>query len=602
MGKNTLTNSFRPEQTAIKCLQVNLQHSRAATANLMRTIADEGTDIVFIQEPYIIQNKVIGISKKYRTYTGPEGRCRAAIVVANNKLDTMLIQQLSDADAVTVEITIGNLNIIVVSMYFDREKPIEPDLAKMEFAIQHAKGTAVLFATDSNARSTLWHDKFTNTRGRTLEEFLTSNQLYIVNKDSNNTTFRNSLGTSNIDLTIISTQLLNNVSGWTISDQESISDHNFIKLDIKQSRGKLQSEIIPKFRYKTDKESSTKFLANFHRILKTEFQIQHNDTNEEDLDDTLCSLMNKHTDVEKCIDDFSETIITACNLTFNRYRTTKKSAMHKTVPWWTTDLTVQRKRTNALRRLYQRTKNNDELRETRKIRYFESKATYSTSIKREKIRSWKEYCNMTTATNPWNIVYKLAAGKRHDSAIITTIRKPDGTLTASTKETLSLMMDSFTPVDNEQDDNEYHKLVRTQTQQPPHTQDDREFTIEEIRSAVESMNNRKAPGEDGITGDIFNQVFLMLPKFITAMYNGCLRNGIFPKRWKRAMLIPIIKHGKENSLEVTKYSPISLLNVGGKVLEKVLINRTNHYVFTNEYINKNQYGFMPQTSTSKTFR
>ena len=113
---------------------------------------------------------------------------------------------------------------------------------------------------------------------------------------------------------------------------------------------------------------------------------------------------------------------------------------------------------------------------------------------------------MTTATNPWNMVYKLAAGKRHDSTIITTLRKSDGTLTASTKETLSLMMDNFTPVDNE-DDNEYHKLVRTQTQQPPDTQDDREFTIEEIRSAVVSMNNRKAPGEDGITGDIFNQPF-----------------------------------------------------------------------------------------------
>jgi len=92
MGKNTLTNSSRPEQTTIKSLQVNLQHSRAATANLMRIIAEEGTDIVFIQEPYIIQNKVIGISKRYKTYTVPEGRCRAAIVVANNKLDTMLIQ------------------------------------------------------------------------------------------------------------------------------------------------------------------------------------------------------------------------------------------------------------------------------------------------------------------------------------------------------------------------------------------------------------------------------------------------------------------------------------------------------------------------------
>jgi hypothetical protein len=82
------------------------------------------------------------------------------------------------------------------------------------------------------------------------------------------------------------------------------------------------------------------------------------------------------------------------------------------------------------------------------------------------------------------------------------------------------------------------------------------------------------------------------------MYNGCLRDGIFAKRWKRAKLIPIIKHGREDSYEVSKYSPISILNVGGKVLEKVMINIINHHVYTNDYINKNQYGFNPQQNTT----
>ena len=107
-------------------------------------------------------------------------------------------------------------------------------------------------------------------------------------------------------------------------------------------------------------------------------------------------------------------------------------------------------------------------------------------------------------------------------------------------------------------------MVRSTILQPPDTHDDREFTIEEIRKAVESTNSRKEPGEDGITGDILYQAFRTLPKFITALYNGCLRKGIFPTRWKRALLIPIIKPGKENSYDVRKYRPISLLNVGGR--------------------------------------
>jgi hypothetical protein len=80
------------------------------------------------------------------------------------------------------------------------------------------------------------------------------------------------------------------------------------------------------------------------------------------------------------------------------------------------------------------------------------------------------------------------------------------------------------------------------------------------------------------------------------MYNGCLRDVVFPKRWKRAKIIPIIKPGKEASYDVSKYRPISLFKVGCKVLEKVTTNRINHNVYTNGYINKNQYGFTPQLS------
>jgi hypothetical protein len=204
---------------------------------------------------------------------------------------------------------------------------------------------------------------------------------------------------------------------------------------------------------------------------------------------------------------------------------------------------------------------------------------------------------VSTATNPWGCNYKLAAGKRNKSTQITTLRKPYGSPTANTKETLSLMMDTFAPKDNRRDDNYYHKQVMALTKQPANTADDQEFTIDEISNIIQRMNNNKVPGEDGITGVIYNHAFKTVPTFITAIYNGCLKQGIFPAEWKKARLIPIIKPETENSCEVSKYRPNSLLSIGSKVLEKLMINRINHHVFTTEYINKNQYGFMPQTST-----
>jgi hypothetical protein len=86
------------------------------------------------------------------------------------------------------------------------------------------------------------------------------------------------------------------------------------------------------------------------------------------------------------------------------------------------------------------------------LQYLESKAQYTATIKRERFRLWKEYCNITTAANPWNEIYELAAGKRRNHSLNTSLRKPDGSLTTDMHETVTLMLEHFTPEDNAQDD------------------------------------------------------------------------------------------------------------------------------------------------------
>jgi len=162
-----------------------------------------------------------------------------------------------------------------------------------------------------------------------------------------------------------------------------------------------------------------------------------------------------------------------------------------------------RKTRNALRTKYQRTRDHAEQREKNKATYLDKKSKYAAKIKREITKSWKEYCNLTTEANPWNAVYRLVAGKKKNNIQITTLRKPDGSLTKDTKETLRLMLEYFTPEHNELEDNNYHKQVRDKTTRPPNTPDDCEFTVEEIRRVIEGMDNKKAPGEDGIPAEIF---------------------------------------------------------------------------------------------------
>jgi hypothetical protein len=253
-------------------------------------------------------------------------------------------------------------------------------------------------------------------------------------------------------------------------------------------------------------------------------------------------------------------------------------------------MTVMTKHTNAHRRRYQRTRTNEGLREQRKPRNLEEKARYEATIRRKKLRFWKAYCNLTTSSNPWNKVYKIAAGKARTNKHLTTLRKPDVSLTQDLTETLHLILEHFTPDDKEEEDNEYHKIARLRARELVDTTDDKCFTVEETRSLITSMDNKKAPGTDGITVEEYKSVFEIFPEYVTAMYNSCLNRGIFPKRWKTAKMIPIVKPGKEVSDEPSKFHPINLLNVGGKVLEKLLINRINHQI--------NSQTLMSETSTA----
>jgi len=163
---------------------------------------------------------------------------------------------------------------------------------------------------------------------------------------------------------------------------------------------------------------------------------------------------------------------------------------------------------------------------------------------------------------------------------------------------MNSMLDHLITKDTEEEGTYYHKNIRKMTEEPIKTSDDTEFTQGEIKQMIESFNGKKAQGINGIASGIFLLTFNKFPRLTTAIYNQCLKGGYFTKKWKRAKTIPIIKPGKENSMDPSKYRPISLINIGVKVLEKLLINRINQHVYKNELLIDKQYRFMPQKSTT----
>jgi len=89
--------------------------------------------------------------------------------------------------------------------------------------------------------------------------------------------------------------------------------------------------------------------------------------------------------MEDIVNRFSDALTTACNKSFKIGKAFMKTNKHKTVPWWTEDLTIARKRVNAFRRKYQRTKN-DILRDQRQNEYHVEKTQCQVKIKNAKIQ------------------------------------------------------------------------------------------------------------------------------------------------------------------------------------------------------------------------
>ncbi|KAF2902174.1 hypothetical protein ILUMI_04013, partial [Ignelater luminosus] len=186
------------------------------------------------------------------------------------------------------------------------------------------------------------------------------------------------------------------------------------------------------------------------------------------------------------------------------------------------------------------------------------KKRYLAIIDQKKHKSWKECCNLTNASNPWNVVYKVASGKLGRSSTLTTIKKPDGTYTNNLKETVECMVSHFVAKDNPDTDDNTHKEIRNKLKEDIQTKDDKKFTRNDIEDIIKNLDSKKAPGEDGIDSSIYLQLFYKLPHFTTTIFNECLKRGVFQEIRKRTIIVPIAKPGKEESDDPSKFRPIRL--------------------------------------------
>jgi hypothetical protein len=147
-----------------------------------------------------------------------------------------------------------------------------------------------------------------------------------------------------------------------------------------------------------------------------------------------------------------------------------------------------------------------------------------------------------------------------------------------------LFMSSAGPVDN--------KLLEhiPQTVTPEMNEKlTRPFTGQEVKEALDSIGDLKAPGPDGMPAVFYKKFWQTMGAKVQEEVLDVLNGGAMPIGWNETtiVLIPKVK----NPERITEYRPINLCNVLYKLISKVLANRLK--AILPEIISPTQSAFVP---------
>ena len=116
------------------------------------------------------------------------------------------------------------------------------------------------------------------------------------------------------------------------------------------------------------------------------------------------------------------------------------------------------------------------------------------------------------------------------------------------------------------------------------------ITRDEIRDALFDMNPFKSPGKDGFHVGFYQKTWDIVGPSMCDLVFQFLNTGVLPDGLNETILtlIPKVLH-PEN---ISQFRPISLCNVGYKLITKTLTNRLKHLMPS--LISQNQCSFVPR--------
>lgn len=521
----------------------NINHGRAANTHLLQTVGtDIPTDVVIITEPYVIKASNRIPAENWDQYRNGQ----AAILLRKSARGLQLLCNIPHVVCVKLQ------DLTIISAYASPNQPIDNWLEDLADYIATVRGP-LLVAGDFNCTTSIFPGQATTRRGELFEDFLLATQLnpWIPNAPTWGRT--NVYGTMEGYNDCFLTQEVHIKRGQVLLDRPSLSDHRYVTFTIEGHA------MPPDKRYRLDKEMLEEQLKEMN------FHVPEVLTTEQEIDEYVSSLTLA---LQQASEECTFEIV----------------GRRKPIKWWTPELDELKRYVTRCHRMYRRECNPLRqilLRELHKA--FEKR--YKNTMRKAKVEAWKRFISPRDAWGkPYRLLKALSQSKRMPA-----LQRPDGSLSASADENVTLLLDAkFVDASLP----EVNLLPQGYEGPAPR------ITPRAIADIIKTLNNRKSPGPDQVTHSMLKVFHRHHPQVLSLLFTSCLTLGYFPRKWRTGRVVFIPKPGKPPML-TDSYRPITLLSCLGKVLERLVNTVLLSTLEDQSLLHNAQFGFRPGHSTEE---
>ena len=557
-------------------LQWNLNGYRARYPELRTFLIKHPVDIVCLQETRLCTNALCtmpgySVIRKDR----PQGISGGLAILVRQGINYTEIPYIGNLECQSIQVKSNTMKIDIFNMYFSpSDKVQETDIDEL------FNGRNRLILGDVNARSTRWGSDRVCSRGRIIEKCIDRANLVVLNTGEPTHMDYHSGTMSHIDLSLATSNLSSKIN-WSTLNNLMGSDHNPIKLTVNETVTRQNSS---QMKWNLKKADWNSFREELEKTIK----------------DTTIGELN--------IDQYNDVVVkileTAASITIPKMKTGGAGRL-KELPYWNEELSRTLYERNRARNKFRRSRNLEDLIEFKRLKSVAQKLLRNTA--REYWRNYVSTITPNTATSKvWGMIKRMK-GVCNNHTIDSL--KVGNEIFVTSEEKAEALAKQYANVSSDKNfTDKFQKRKRDYESSntmvpisiPPSAEAavlNSSFTLSELNAAIHSGKKNKSPGHDGIPYEFFQNMPGSARDMLLTFYNSIWDRGVVPSSWKKAIVVPILKVGKDTSSPAS-YRPISLTSTLSKLMEKMVSTRLKWFLEKHDLLTQYQAGFREGRSTN----